>query len=233
MVSTELEVIEAEIVEDKVVEAPEPLSEAKAKALDKKIRAASVKVADNSATLLDLLEDAMKGQIHVALGYASWSAWCKEAAPVLPADPNERKAMVSLMSGNGVSQRIMAELLSVNQSTVSRDVKEIEGDAPASSVTVGSDEKVYPKKPKKEKQEPLDVEEAELPEEPRKATDVIDDFGENMDYLVPNVQAFTDIINVDSELFPKARKRIAQRYLNRLTTAISDLQKVVDELMEP
>lgn len=237
--STELAVVEAT-----VVDLPEPLSEGKAKQLDKKIRLASIKVADNTATLLDLLEEAAVGQIHVALGYPSWTAYVKEAVTISPADVNERKALVSLMSGKGMSQRAIAAVAGVNQATVSRDLSE--GDAPASTETTGVDGKTYKRE---KKQEPIDAEvieesleekldrigtEAENAEEEPvediKPPSVSADFKEEMGYLYNTVSALSDILT--DERFPKARKTIAKTHLNKLQEHIAALQKVVDELME-
>lgn len=223
MTTKDVAVIDAEIVGE-----IEPLSEGKAKVLDKRIRLASIRVADNTAQLLDLLEEAANGKIHVALGYPSWPAYIKDAVNVSPADDSERKALVSLMSGKGMSVRAIADVVGVGKSTVSRDLAD--EDVPDGTPTTGVDGKEYKRaKVADDVDEPLDVEEVQ---EPRKATDVIDDFGENMDYLMPNVAAFNDILRDDAELFPKARKRIAQRFGPRLHTAIADLQKILDVVME-
>lgn len=223
------------VLQATVVVPPEPLSEGAARKLDKRIRLASIRVADESATLLDLLEEAERGQIHIALGKRSWIEYVKEAVNITPINAAERKAMVSLMAGKGLSTHLMAALLGVNQSTTRRDVLELKesGDANASTEILGPDGKTY-KRERPPKQDVIDAEVVEDEPEPeeRKASDVIDDFGENIDYLMPAVQAFTDILKDDAELFPKARKRIVQRYLNRLTAMIADLQLVVDELME-
>lgn len=216
---TELEVINAEIVE-----APAPLSEGKAKVLDKRIRQASARVVDNTATLLNLLDEAAVGQIHVALGFPSWTAWVKDAVQITPADDTERKSLVQLMNGKGMSQRAIADVVGVNQATVSRDLSESEVDADASPDTEGLDGKVYPKKPKK--QEPLDV---EVDEPVEKQQPVSADFKEEMYMLANSVSSFQDILA--DERFPKARNTIAKNNLNRLQELIGELQKIVDELM--
>jgi hypothetical protein len=218
MPSKELEVIDAEVME------VEPLSEGKARVLDKRIRQASTRVVDNYAALLALLEEADKGQIHVALGYASWTAWLSEAVQVTPPNAEERKKLVSLMSGKGVPQRAIAKVVGHNQSTISRDIDEIEGDADASTVT-GADDKTYPKKKPKKKQEPLDVEEVEPPV---KQQPVSQDFKDEMGFLGNSVSSFRDIL-ID-ERFPKARPTIAKHHSARLREFIAELNKVADEL---
>lgn len=220
---TEVAVIDAEIVE-----VPEPLSEGKAKVLDKRIRQASARVIDNTAMLLNLLDEAAAGQIHVALGFPSWTAWVKDAVQISPTDEVERKSLVSLMNGKGMSQRAIASVLDVNQATVSRDLSECEGDAEregdAPASTEGLDGKIYTKREKK--QEPLEVEEVEPVE---KQQPVSADFKEEMYMLANSVSSFQDILA--DERFPKARNTIAKNNLNKLQEMIGGLQKIVDELM--
>jgi hypothetical protein len=76
-----------------------PLSKPQAKALDKRIRAASDKVGTNVNALLNLLDEAAYGQIHRALGVTSWTAWFRDAVQL------ERKSLMSLMSGRGMSRK--------------------------------------------------------------------------------------------------------------------------------
>lgn len=220
MTGNEVAVIDAELV------GAAPLSEGQAKVLDKRIRQASTRVADNQAALLALLDEAAAGQIHTALGYPSWTAWVKDAVQVSPANAVERKSLVQLMSGKGMPQRAIAEVVGSNQATISRDLAESEDDADASGGTVtGEDNKVYPKQPKKQKQDPLDVEEVELV----KQAPVSQEFKDEMAELHNCVSSFRDILA--DERFPKARKTIAKNNLNNLQELIGELQKVVDELM--
>jgi len=214
------------MISAEIVKAPEPLSESKAKALDKKIRAACIKVSDNAATLLDLLEEAAVGQIHVAMGYDNWAAYVKDAVNITPADINERKALVSMMSGKGLSQRAIANVVGVDQKTISNDLRSSEEN---SSVDItGLDGRAYKRKEKEPAPEPLDVEEVEPPAE--KIRPVSQDFRDEMYNLQNTVAAFKDIL--EDERFPKATKAIAKRHMNDLQDAIKDLQGVIDALME-
>jgi hypothetical protein len=124
---TELAVIDNDPV------APEPLTKAKAKALDKKIRAASDKVSTSTENLLDLLEEAAAGNIHEALELPSWTAWFADAVQISISDKHERKELVKLMSGKGMSQRAIAGTLGVSQKTVDRD---LDGEQVADGETV-------------------------------------------------------------------------------------------------
>jgi|SRR5882757_8452923 len=84
------------VVDGEVIE---PLTKPQARALDKRIRAASDKVGTNVNTLLNLLDEAAHGQIHRALGVTSWTAWFRDAVQL------ERKSLMSLMSGRGMSRK--------------------------------------------------------------------------------------------------------------------------------
>ena len=72
----------------------------------------------NANTLLQLLAEAECGRIHLALGYRSWTAYVKDRAQITVTDKLERKALVSLMSGKGISQRSTAAVVAVDQKNV-------------------------------------------------------------------------------------------------------------------
>ena len=233
--STELEVYdEGEVV------GPQALNKKQAKALEKKLRAAADKVETNFNALLDLMEQAFLGEIHKALGLKSWSAYIADAANINVSDKWEREALVSLMSGKGMSQRAIASALGVSVSTVNRDLSGVpsgtrEPDADPVPTT-GIDGKTYKRKDIESEQEPLDVEEVAAEPEPEqqpepepKQVPLTRDFREEMDRLLIDVQAFKDIL--DDDRFDEARERIATTHLNKLQQAIADLQKVADVLM--
>jgi hypothetical protein len=215
--------VDAEVVETK------RLTERQAKALDKQIRAASDRLTSNVEALWELLEHAAGGEIHVALGYSSWTAYVKEAVRFTPSDRIERKALVSLMSGRGMSQRAIAGTLGVDHKTVGNDLRE-GGENSAPDNVVGLDGKTYRhKKPEPEvvgsDNGVIDAEVVVDEEPARKAAEVVSDFGDEIETLQINVQAFKDVLG--DELFPKARERIAQRYLDRLEKAAIDIDGVI------
>jgi hypothetical protein len=111
------------IVDAEIVVEPGPLAEREAKALDEQIRTTSKLLAQDVDLLLNLLERAEAGDIHVALGFASWTAYVKDAVQFAPTDKDERKMLVSLMSGKGMSQRAIAGTLGVGLGTVNRDIE--------------------------------------------------------------------------------------------------------------
>jgi hypothetical protein len=173
--ATQDEPIEGEVVE--------PLTEKAAKALDKKIRATSDKVTTNVNLLIELLDQAERGQIHEALAYPSWTAWVKDAVQISIPDPEERKALVSLMSGKGMSTRAIAGSLRISKSQAARDAAAPSG-APEDELararaSKGLDGKNYSRIPPKKKAkpvepepEPLEVEEVDDPLEPPRQREV-------------------------------------------------------------
>lgn len=249
------EQVDAEIVEPEVIE---PLNEREAEALDKRIRAASEKLTTSRDQLLDLLEEAARGQIHAALGFPSWTAWIKEAVQIVPADPAERKALAQLMSGKGMSVRAIAGALGVGKSTVNRDLSE--STVPSGTVDKADNKvisldgrnrpKHQPKKPEPE-QGPLDeapepkqaepeptstsadaataVEPKPKPTPEPKQPRITAEFQDEIYNLRNCVQEFKTIL--EDERFSKVRNRLAKRHLDQVLDAINDLRRISEVLM--
>ncbi len=220
--TTELALVPNEI-EGEIVEY-EPLSKTKAKALDKKIRAASDRVSTTTDALLELIEQAAQGDIHKALGLPSWTAWLKDAVQIQVSDRFQRKEFVKLMAGQGVSQRAIAGTLGVDQATVSRD---LEGDVGAST---GLDGKVYANEPVEEVEaEPIEAEVVDDDYKPSTAVELVDEFSQESANLWNAVAALQDILT--EENWGKARKRCAKAELNSMQECITHAQSIVDDLM--
>lgn len=202
-----------------------PLTERQAKALHKKVVKANDKWNTDADELFDLLEQAAAGKIHIGLGYASWTAWFSETVQLRPQDREQRKQLVRMMTDMGMSQRAAAKSLNVAQKTVDRDLEGVETSESDTVTSLDGAQRPRTKAKTIVDAEVVNVEEAE-PE--RGAADVVDDFGSEIDTLLINVQAFKDVL--DDELFPKARKRIAQRFVKRLNGAINDLTKIMEEI---
>jgi hypothetical protein len=216
MTTTELAVIDVEVIE----EMPEPLSLAKAKALDKRIRSASNRVAQDMNTLIDLLEQAFTGQIHVTLGLPSWPAYVKEAADIQVSDRYERKEYAKLMSGKGMSQRVIADVLGVSQKTIDRDLDGV--DFEDDTITTVDGKKAPRNKPPKE------VEPEEEP--PAKVPTVAEDFRDEVYQLQNDVEAFKAVI--EDERFPKARGRLAkQKIVDDFRTCINELDDILVKIV--
>ncbi|MCX2934040.1 helix-turn-helix domain containing protein [Mycobacterium sp. CVI_P3] len=84
--------------------------------------------ADNpdDSPLYDLVEQAKAGQIHLALGYASWTAYVADACKIeIKIDRDKRRELVGWLSDEGMSQRAIAATLGVSKNTVTTDLSQI------------------------------------------------------------------------------------------------------------
>lgn len=221
-----------ELVEQPV---PEQLSEKDAKALDKKVRAASDKASSQMETLLSLLEQAAAGSIHVALGLPSWTAWVKDAAVITLSDRFERKELAKLMSGKGMSQRAIAGALGVAQKTIDRDLdgEEVEEGATVTSLDGAERPKTKPKAEvplsNPESDDPDDFIDAEVVEPPTPAADLVVAFNDETTNLWGACSELEDLLT--EEKWGNARKRVANANLNHIQDVITKLQVIVDDLM--
>lgn len=103
-----------------------PLSESDARRLTERIRYTAMGVRDGVDKLQRLVAEAQEGQAHVALGYASWTAYLAE---VLGEEPlrlarDERREVVGWLAGQGMSARAIAPIVGADRKTVMRDVRE-------------------------------------------------------------------------------------------------------------
>lgn len=110
-------IIDVEIVE------PQPLSKAKAEALDKKLIAAVTTVGNSMGALADLVTEAKDGQIHLALGFASWTSYFAERVTTPMMAIGERKAVAAMLHDEGMSNRAIGAVLGVSVGTVVTDVR--------------------------------------------------------------------------------------------------------------
>jgi transposase len=235
--STEIATIDGEIVEPEV----KPLNKTEAKALDKKIRSASDrvtagigKVQNDFDQLVGLIDQAAQGEIHKALGLKSWAVWLKDAVQFAPANRVERKELIGIMSGKGLSQRTIAGMLNVSQKTVDRD---LDGEQVEEGATVTSlDGAKRPKNKAKDvepEQEPLEAETEELEDEKPEAMTAVAIVGAFDDEVANLWAAHTELdLLLSEEKWANARKRVAAANLNHLQQVITTLQTIVDNLME-
>jgi len=165
MTTAVVEMIDAEVVED-------ALSPAAAKKIDTEIRKTVSSIETDMASLYSLLAEAKAGSIHVALGFESWTAYMADAVTLRPKDKLERKELVALLSGEGLSTRAIAEIIpNTSRATVGRDAAEAAGsNEPADKKVTGLDGVEQPKKkkatPKPKADKKTDVEEDEGPKVP-------------------------------------------------------------------
>jgi transposase-like protein len=125
-----------------------------ARSLDTSLRSEARAIARSMIELKSLIEAARERQIHSLLGFTSWTAYIAdvvgEEMDVLPRD--DRQQIVALMSGEGMSQRAIAEALNVSQSTIRDDVSR--NYSPGTGTVTGLDGKQYPKPEPRPKPEP-------------------------------------------------------------------------------
>lgn len=95
-----------------------------AKRLDTRIRRMAGTLRDHLQTIAVLVDEAKRGQIHIALGFASWTAYLADAlGGELELTTESRRSVVALLADEGVSQRAIAEAVGVSQATVGRDLQ--------------------------------------------------------------------------------------------------------------
>jgi transposase len=128
-----------------IVEAA-PLTESQAKTLDKRIRLIVGNISDELDKLAGLIAQAKAGQIHVALGIKSWTAYLADVAQIGWQDRADRRKIVALLSGEGMSQRAIASAVGVSKKTVQNDQAQVDTNYPPDNV-IGLDGKTYQHKP--------------------------------------------------------------------------------------
>jgi predicted transcriptional regulator len=223
-VSTDLAVIEdnAELA---------PLTEGKARQLDKRIRTTGTKLDDTADTFVSLLQDAAIGQIHVPLGLKSWTVYVADVAKdnkflqMVAKDRIERKALAVAMSEHGMSQSQIGAALGWSQKTIDRDLEGVEFD---SDTITSSDNRTMPRNAPRDDDNTIDAEVVD-DEPPAKPASVTDDFETEVFNLQLAITEMKEIIGEDDR-FPKQRKKIQAKYLNSLQEVKTELETIIDEV---
>ena len=97
-----------------------------ARRLDRRIRLMAQTISDSLAKLYELVQEAKDGQIHLALGYPSWTAYVADACKVeVRLDRDRRRELAGWLADEGMSQRAIAATLGVSKNTVTADVSQI------------------------------------------------------------------------------------------------------------
>lgn len=128
-----------------------PLTETEAIALDQRLRGAGEKAQTSINDYLNLIDQAIEGQIHLGLGKATIADYLDSLPPVVISDRKERKAFVTALAGKNFSQHMIAAFTHTPVSTVNRDVAEAvaAGTIPDGTVDGGTvislDNKNHPK----------------------------------------------------------------------------------------
>lgn len=124
-----------------------PLSEVDARVLTGRIRATAREIGDRLARLRVLVDQARDGEAWVALGYASWTAYLADTLEPMRLPRAERREVVGYLTGEGMSTRAIAPIVSADPKTVVNDRRAIaaagvEDSTPADAVT-GRDGRRY------------------------------------------------------------------------------------------
>lgn len=96
-----------------------------AEKLDKRIRLLAGSFDQTWGTLEKLIAEAKARKIHTALGFTSWPDYIADVAhrqmPNVSRSVEQRRQVVALMTGEGMSQRSIAAAVGANHATISRD----------------------------------------------------------------------------------------------------------------
>ena len=95
-----------------------------AERLDRRLRLMVDATNENLAKLQELVAEAKRGGVHSALGYPSWTAYLADVFSVqVRLDREQRRELVSYLSGEGLSNRNIAGMVGVDEGTVRNDQK--------------------------------------------------------------------------------------------------------------
>jgi hypothetical protein len=141
---------------DAEAEVIKPLTKSEAQRIDDAIRTCVGEIEHYWYTLNQLVAEAKQGQIHVTLGYKSWTAYLADVVKIKPDNRSERRELVLMLNRAGLSQRAIAPMVGVDQKTVSND-RATEENSSVESNVIGLDGKRRPRQPKPEpaKRQPL------------------------------------------------------------------------------
>jgi DNA-binding Lrp family transcriptional regulator len=144
------------------------LDEDHARALDERIRLTAGTVRERMTRLAGLVEQAKAGEVWDVLGFPSWTAYLADAlGGELHLPSGERRELVGLLAGEGMSTRAIAPIVGASPRTVARDVETLElpgvpsgtpevreGEINGRKVEIvtGLDGKSYVRKPRKPEQ---------------------------------------------------------------------------------
>lgn len=210
-----------------------PLTEREAQKLNNKIKTACDKMNTSREGLWDLLDEAAKGQIHVALGYASWTAWWSETVEIRPLDVADRKELARMMASKGMSTRAGAKALGYSQSGFSRDTK---GESSNSDTVTSLDGSQRQRSKPSEDEEELPVQDAaEESEEPAEEPieplrPVSEDFQDEMYNLANWRSAIGEILEDERILVLRTRNSLAKKHVDDLQDAANHIQAIIDFL---
>lgn len=209
-----------------------------AERLTERIRYMAMSVRDGVEKLQQLVSEAQQGQAHVALGYASWTAYIAEVMgdePLQLRNREERREVVSWLAGQGMSTRAIAPVIGVDQKTVSNDLRAPREEVsspptpaeptfdptpswdptPSTGQITGMDGKTYTRPEPKEAPAP-------------RRRPLTDQFFDAAYDLRKNIERIERLIEDDR--FPQNREQVALKHQSDLSRASTALSKVIDAL---
>jgi hypothetical protein len=120
----------------------EPLDETAARQLDTEIRALARQAHIVIEALYALVNEAKANNIHVALGFPSWTAYIADALDgQWKIEADKRGEVIRYLASQGMSQRAIAAVTGAGKGTVGREL----AGAPLGQVITGLDGKTYPR----------------------------------------------------------------------------------------
>lgn len=129
---------EAVLDQSSEVEVIVPLDDAKAKMLDNRIKTCVENIGDRLTVLHKLLDEAQQGQVHLTMGFPSWTAYLADrVGNRWQVGGDERREMAQLLADRGMSVRAIASITGSSKSTVARVLDDVSQDeTPDSDSTV-------------------------------------------------------------------------------------------------
>ncbi len=139
------------------------LDEAEARRLTMHIKLRLDTIAANVEQVVPLIEEARARSAHLALGFASWTAYVEQefAGSLGRLQAAERRPIVEMLADTGMPTRAIAPIVGVSHMTVARDLERRSPvrDVTAARAVVGRDGKNYtidpPLRPTKRRRRPL------------------------------------------------------------------------------
>lgn len=191
------------------------MTEQDAQRLTERIRLTAHNYAEARTKLQELVTEAKSGNAHLALGYASWTAYL---ADVLGEEPmrlarGERQEMVQMLSAEGVSREAIATITGVAERTIQRDMQEETFVSP--SKVTGLDGKTYTRP---EPAEPIQPKRTPLPEQYFNA---IYDLGK----LIDRIERLTE-----DDRFGRNKKELQTKHRHDLARHQAKLAELIHKL---
>lgn len=197
------------------------MSEQEAQKLTERIRLTAHNYTEARAKLQDLVAEAKEGNAHLALGYASWTAYLSE---VLGEEPmrlarSERQEMVQLLSSEGMSTRAIAPIVGVHHDTVASDIRTVGNPTVEAAPVTGVNGKTYARP------EPQPEPVAAPAPKRRPLTDQSSEAGWELAKSVEKVERI-----ITDDRFPANRAQVTNHLKQHLINSIQTLETLLNTL---